>query len=213
MPDHAGMRTRLALLVIVLATFAGATALRLAYWQVARGDELRAKAFLQIARPVEVAAVRGTITDRNGTILAISAYRDRLAATAIIPMHTPREAVAELEYAVKTLGFRAIAIMGQVHRPTPRVERERSELANHSRWLDVLAAYQKCWAAARETEHQFTGIFPGSHLVMANPVVATFLIDQYLEHLAAAERAMALHAAAERAIAPMTYSQIGRAHV
>ena len=97
MPDHAGMRTRLALLVIVLATFAGATALRLAYWQVARGDELRAKAFLQIARPVEVAAVRGTITDRNGTILAISAYRDRLAAyPKLIPSGEREPIVATL---------------------------------------------------------------------------------------------------------------------
>lgn len=82
-------------------------------------------------------------------------YADRLAPTAIIPMHTPREAIAELEYAVKTLGFKAVAIMGQVHRPTPRVERERADLANFSRYLDVLAIdsdhdYDPFWARCVE---------------------------------------------------------------
>ncbi|MCE2390157.1 MAG: amidohydrolase family protein [Proteobacteria bacterium] len=44
-------------------------------------------------------------------------YRDRLAPVATIPMHTPEEAVAELEYAVRELGFRAVVLPSYVRRP------------------------------------------------------------------------------------------------
>ena len=43
-------------------------------------------------------------------------YADRMTPAAHIPMHTPAEAIAELEHAVG-LGFRAIMINGLVHRP------------------------------------------------------------------------------------------------
>jgi len=44
-------------------------------------------------------------------------YADRLTPAAHIPMHTPEEALAELEHAVTELGFKAIMINGLVHRP------------------------------------------------------------------------------------------------
>jgi predicted TIM-barrel fold metal-dependent hydrolase len=44
-------------------------------------------------------------------------YADRMTPAAHIPMHTPAEAIAELEHAVGTLGFKAIMINGLVHRP------------------------------------------------------------------------------------------------
>jgi predicted TIM-barrel fold metal-dependent hydrolase len=44
-------------------------------------------------------------------------YRDRMTPAAHIPMHTPAEAIAELEHAVGTLGLKAIMINGLVHRP------------------------------------------------------------------------------------------------
>ena len=42
---------------------------------------------------------------------------DRLTPVAAIPMHTPEEAVAELEYAVTRLGFKAVLCAGYVQRP------------------------------------------------------------------------------------------------
>ena len=42
---------------------------------------------------------------------------DRLTPVAAIPMHTPEEAVAELEYAVTVLGFKAVLCAGYVQRP------------------------------------------------------------------------------------------------
>jgi predicted TIM-barrel fold metal-dependent hydrolase len=46
-------------------------------------------------------------------------HRDRLAPVAIIPTHTPAEAIAEAEYAVRELGFKAIMLFGAFPRPIP----------------------------------------------------------------------------------------------
>jgi predicted TIM-barrel fold metal-dependent hydrolase len=48
-------------------------------------------------------------------------YADRMTPAAHIPMHTPEEAIAELEHAVGELGFKAIMINGLVHRPIGEV--------------------------------------------------------------------------------------------
>ncbi len=44
-------------------------------------------------------------------------YADRMTVVAQIPMHTPEEAIAELEHAVGELHAKAIMINGLVHRP------------------------------------------------------------------------------------------------
>src|SRR5262249_17832445 len=48
------------------------------------------------------------------------AYPDRMTPAAVIPMHTPEEAIAELGYAVQTLGLKAAMIAGFVRRPIAR---------------------------------------------------------------------------------------------
>jgi predicted TIM-barrel fold metal-dependent hydrolase len=54
---------------------------------------------------------------------AYKPYADRMTPVAQIPTHTPEEAIAELDYAVGTLGLKAIMINGLVHRPlTPPAE-------------------------------------------------------------------------------------------
>ncbi|MEX2548269.1 MAG: penicillin-binding protein 2 [Chloroflexota bacterium] len=63
-----------------MGLFAGALGLRLVYWQIGQGDDLRARASEQLARPGDTQARRGEIVDSNGTVLATTAYRDRLAA-------------------------------------------------------------------------------------------------------------------------------------
>ncbi|MCS5638364.1 MAG: amidohydrolase family protein [Myxococcota bacterium] len=44
-------------------------------------------------------------------------HQDRMTPVAMIPMHTPEEGIAEIEYAVGELGLKAIMINGLVHRP------------------------------------------------------------------------------------------------
>jgi hypothetical protein len=39
-------------------------------------------------------------------------YSDRMTPVAVIPMHSPAEAIAELEYAVGTLGLKAAVMPG-----------------------------------------------------------------------------------------------------
>jgi predicted TIM-barrel fold metal-dependent hydrolase len=57
-------------------------------------------------------------------------YGDRMTAAAAIPMHTPDEAIAELEHAVQVLGFKATMLNSWVARPADN---------GTGPWLDVLA--------------------------------------------------------------------------
>jgi predicted TIM-barrel fold metal-dependent hydrolase len=62
----------------------------------------------------------------------LSGVSDRLTAAAVIPMHTPEEAIEELEYVVENLGFRAAMFNSFVERHSP-------EGARRSHWNEVLA--------------------------------------------------------------------------
>lgn len=73
-------RVRLILLLCFLGLFAGALGLRLAYWQIGQGDDLRSRANEQLAHPGEAQTRRGEIVDSRGIVLATTASRDRLAA-------------------------------------------------------------------------------------------------------------------------------------
>ena len=57
---------------------------------------------------------------------------DRLTPVAVIPMHTPEEAIAELDYAVGELGMKATLLAGHVLRPYPDGGSSRM-----ARWLDT----------------------------------------------------------------------------
>ena len=76
--------------------------------------------------------------------------RDRLCPVAMIPMHTPEEAVAELEHCVRELGFRAVLLAGHVARPSPIPNPPRT-----ARWIDTLGLdslydYDPVWAKCEE---------------------------------------------------------------
>jgi cell division protein FtsI (penicillin-binding protein 3) len=74
-------RTRTRLLLAVLLVFGAACVARLGYWQLARHDWLVAQAREQVTVRTEIAANRGTIYDRSGTLtLATTISRDRLVA-------------------------------------------------------------------------------------------------------------------------------------
>ncbi|MBW2268515.1 MAG: amidohydrolase family protein [Deltaproteobacteria bacterium] len=90
-------------------------------------------------------------------------FADRLTPAAVIPMHTPEEAVAELEYAVDVLGLKAAVFAGDVLRPVPRFAREHPELASEVQYQDCFGPdspydYDPVWAKCVEL-----GIAPTSH--------------------------------------------------
>jgi predicted TIM-barrel fold metal-dependent hydrolase len=90
-------------------------------------------------------------------------FSDRLTPAATIPMHTPEEACAELEYAVKKLGLKACVIAGDVLRPVPKVAREHPALASMVTYQDCFGLdspydYDPFWAKCVEL-----GVAPTSH--------------------------------------------------
>jgi len=80
---------------------------------------------------------------------------DRLAPVAAIPMHTPEEAIAELDYAVDGLGFKAVLCAGYVQRPFAALAGHDPELSRYAFWLDQFGLdstfdYDPVWSRAQE---------------------------------------------------------------
>src|ERR1700719_1334368 len=86
-------------------------------------------------------------------------FSDRMTPAAVIPMHTPEEACAELEYVVKDLGLKVVMMASMVRRLIP------AESANGraTSWFDMLGLdseynYDPVWAKCIEL-----GISPTFH--------------------------------------------------
>jgi len=80
-------------------------------------------------------------------------YSDRLTPAAVIPMHTPEEAIAELEH-VKSLGLKAIVMGSLIRRPIPAIAR-KGERVRTAATYDVLGLdseynYDPVWAKCVE---------------------------------------------------------------
>ena len=78
-------------------------------------------------------------------------YRAKLTPVGIIPMHTPEEALAEIEHATGVLGLDAFMFGGPILRPTPGVEHRAG------RWLDTLGVdslydYDPVWKRCAELD-------------------------------------------------------------
>ena len=93
---------------------------------------------------------------------------DRMTAVAVIPTHTPEEAMVELDHAVVELGFKAVMLNSYVPRPL-------ADLGPGAQWLDVLALdsiydYDPVWARCVELGVAVTVHAP-THGSRAAPVV------------------------------------------
>jgi len=87
---------------------------------------------------------------------AYTGYRDRLEPAAVIPTFTPGEAIAELDYAVGTLGLKTVVMSGVV----PRTVRPDGSPGH---WIDTLAFdslydYDPLWKRCSEL-----GVVPTFH--------------------------------------------------
>ena len=93
-------------------------------------------------------------------------YADRMTPAACIPMHTPEEAIEELEYVVKDLGLKAIMMAGHVQRPIPAAARKDPDVGLHAFWLDTFCIdsaydYDPVWAKCVELKVPPTFHSPG----------------------------------------------------
>ncbi|HEY6331362.1 MAG TPA: amidohydrolase family protein, partial [Blastocatellia bacterium] len=82
-------------------------------------------------------------------------FSDRLIPAGLVPMHTPQEAIEELEYAVNELGLKAFMFAGYVRRPIPAVARDYPGAAKDATWLDTFGVdsaydYDPVWAKCQE---------------------------------------------------------------
>jgi predicted TIM-barrel fold metal-dependent hydrolase len=99
---------------------------------------------------------------RRGSARAFNAYyaemfrgfEDRMVPAAVIPMHTPEEAIEELEHAVGTLGHKVVVMAGDVLRPNPAFAAEHPALADQVLYQDCFGIdspydYDPVWEACR----------------------------------------------------------------
>ncbi len=89
---------------------------------------------------------------------AFSGCEDRLTPAAAIPMHTPAEAVEQLEFAVNELGLKAVMIPGFVERPVEEVAGGPFNVWWDSFGLDSAHDYDPFWAKCVEL-----GVAPACH--------------------------------------------------
>ena len=88
-----------------------------------------------------------------------------MTPAAVIPMHTPAEAVDQLEYVVRQLGLKAVMMASYVKRPIPYVAKHHPDAAKYTYWMDTFGIdseydYDPVWAKCREL-----GIAPTFHSV------------------------------------------------
>ena len=82
-------------------------------------------------------------------------YADRLTPAGVIPMHTPDEAVAELEYAVTQLGLKVVMLGSLIRRDVPAATEIHPDAAKFVAYRDVLGLdsdynYDPVWAKCVE---------------------------------------------------------------
>jgi predicted TIM-barrel fold metal-dependent hydrolase len=90
-------------------------------------------------------------------------HPDRMTPTAVIPMHSPEEAIEELDYAVSQRGFKAVVLPSYVKRPIKAVV-AKSPAAARFAWradtfgIDSEHDYDPVWARCRDL-----GVVAGFH--------------------------------------------------
>ncbi len=110
-------------------------------------------------------------------------FRDRLAPVAVIPMHTPEEAIEELEYAVKALGFKVVMLPTSTRRAIPALHRKYPELDQRMYWLDnhcvdSIYDYDPVWAKCVELK-----VAPTFHSVCLGMSSRTSISNFVFNHL------------------------------
>ena len=86
-------------------------------------------------------------------------YADRATPIGVIPMHTPQEAIAELEHC-RSLGIKAVAMGSLIRRPIPAAA-QQGVSRRYAFWLDVLALdseydYDPVWRKCEELGYPAT---------------------------------------------------------
>src|SRR5262245_19604564 len=118
---------------------------------------------------------------------------DRMTPAAIIPMHTPEEAIAELEYVTRELGSKVGMFGSGMTRKVAGATPGDTEAGRFTVWYDVLGLdsdhdYDPVWAKCEEL-----GIAPTFHSASSNQglrLSPTNFVYNHIGHFAAAGHAV-----------------------
>ncbi len=122
-------------------------------------------------------------------------YAHRLTPAAVVPVHTPAEAIAEATYAVRDLGLKVVMIANHVRRPIAASARQVADPATQARlWIDSLALdsahdYDPFWAQCRDLGVAVTA-HSGSMGWNGRESVTSFTYN-HIDHFANASHAFA----------------------
>src|ERR1700674_2460370 len=124
---------------------------------------------------------------------AFREFADRMTPAAVIPMNTPAEAIAELEYVVKTLRLKVAVMASLVRRPIRTLGRG-GESRGYSAWYDVLALdseydYDPVWAKC--VELKIAPTFHSSGSAQGLRLSPSNFVYNHIGHFAAAGHAVA----------------------
>ncbi|MGO9268042.1 MAG: amidohydrolase family protein [Candidatus Binataceae bacterium] len=100
-------------------------------------------------------------------------YSDRLTPIGAIPMHTPEEAIGELEHC-KAIGLKAVALGSLIRRSIPEAERQGVS-RRYACWLDVLGIdsiydYDPVWRKCEELGYPVTFHSAASNFGLRNSI-------------------------------------------
>jgi predicted TIM-barrel fold metal-dependent hydrolase len=136
-------------------------------------------------------ATRGAVIRAYNIVSAdyFKGLGDRLAPAAIIPMHTPDEAIAELEFVTKQLGSKVGMFGSNMARKVPASAANDPDTARLAVWYDVLGLdseydYDPVWKKCVEL-----GIAPTFHSASSNQglrLSPTNFTYNHIRHFAAA---------------------------
>jgi len=122
-----------------------------------------------------------------------SEYSDRITPAAVIPMHTPQEAIEELDYAVARRGLKVVMLPNFVKRPIvaaagyPETARYTFRLDTYG--IDSEYDYDPVWARCQELGVAATFHSPGEGLG-SRTSISNFVYN-HIGHFAAAGEATA----------------------
>src|SRR6266581_5969698 len=121
-------------------------------------------------------------------------FNDRIVPAAIIPMYTPEEAIEELEFASRQLGYKVMMMGSLIRRPIPALVEEHPEAAKFVEWYDPIAIdsehdYDPVWEKLRELRIA-PSFHNGARSILLRNSPSNFCYN-HIGHFASASEAMA----------------------
>jgi predicted TIM-barrel fold metal-dependent hydrolase len=121
-------------------------------------------------------------------------FSDRMRPVALVPAHTPEEAIEDLEYAVKVMGFKVVLFPSYIKRPIAAAVRKDPAMARYAFRLDTYGIdsdhdYDPLWRKCLELKVVPTFHSPSDGMYMRNSI--SNYCYNHIGHFAAAGDAIA----------------------